>query len=33
MEMRCILEVAKREPIDVDQKNEVGYNPGTEQHY
>lgn len=30
---RCILEVAKSEPIKIDPNNRYGYDPGTEQHY
>lgn len=30
---RCILEVVKCEPIEIDRNNKYGYDPGTEQHY
>jgi len=30
---RCLLEVVKSEPIEVDPDNQFGYDPGTEQHY
>jgi len=30
---RCILEVVKSEPIEIDRNNGNGYDPGTEQHY
>lgn len=30
---RCILEVVKSEPIEIDRNNRYGYDPGDEQHY
>lgn len=30
---RCILEVVKCEPIEIDRNNRYGYDPGNEQHY